>query len=30
MGYLFILEIPGLDGREKLGGRPTITLLEGC
>jgi adenine phosphoribosyltransferase len=28
MGYLFVLEIPFLKGREKLGGLPTITLLE--
>lgn len=28
MGFLFILEIPGLNGREKLDGRPTIILLE--
>lgn len=28
MGYLFILEIPFLKGREKLGGLPTVTLLE--
>lgn len=28
MGYLFILEIPGLNGREKLGGAPTTILLE--
>ena len=28
MGFLFILEIPGLNGREKLGGAPTTILLE--
>ena len=28
IGYLFVLEIPFLKGREKLGGLPTITLLE--
>jgi adenine phosphoribosyltransferase len=28
VGYLFILEIPFLKGREKLGGVDTITLLE--
>jgi hypothetical protein len=28
MGYLFILEIPFLKGREKLGGLPRVTLLE--
>lgn len=28
MGYLFILEIAFLQGRSKLGGVPTITLLE--
>jgi len=28
IGYLFILEIPFLKGREKLGGVPTVTLLE--
>ncbi|KAL2259711.1 hypothetical protein VTK26DRAFT_6513 [Humicola hyalothermophila] len=28
MGYLFILEIPVLNGRSKLGGVPTVTLLE--
>ena len=28
VGYLFILEIPFLKGREKLGGLPTVTLLE--
>ncbi|KAH8899250.1 adenine phosphoribosyltransferase [Thozetella sp. PMI_491] len=28
IGYLFILEIPFLKGREKLGGLPTVTLLE--
>ncbi|KAL7811287.1 adenine phosphoribosyltransferase [Trichoderma aethiopicum] len=28
VGYLFILEIPGLNGREKLGGAPTTILLE--
>jgi adenine phosphoribosyltransferase len=28
VGYLFILEIPFLKGREKLGGVPTTTLLE--
>ncbi|KAK0668237.1 putative adenine phosphoribosyltransferase [Cercophora samala] len=28
VGYLFILEIAFLKGREKLGGVPTITLLE--
>jgi adenine phosphoribosyltransferase len=28
MGYLFILEIPGLNGRDKLGGLPSTILLE--
>ncbi|KAF4446919.1 adenine phosphoribosyltransferase [Fusarium albosuccineum] len=28
VGYLFILEIPGLDGRDKLGSAPTKILLE--
>ncbi|KAK2617055.1 adenine phosphoribosyltransferase [Conoideocrella luteorostrata] len=28
MGYLFILEIPGLNGRDKLGSAPTTILLE--
>ncbi|KAK3180892.1 adenine phosphoribosyltransferase [Lecanicillium sp. MT-2017a] len=28
MGYMFILEIPGLNGREKLGAPPTTILLE--
>ncbi|KAK9443191.1 adenine phosphoribosyltransferase [Metarhizium brunneum] len=28
MGYLFILEVPGLDGRDKLGAAPTAILLE--
>ncbi len=28
LGYLFILEIPLLKGREKLGGLPVVTLLE--
>ncbi|KAH6609216.1 adenine phosphoribosyltransferase [Trichoderma cornu-damae] len=28
VGYLFILEIPGLNGREKLGGAPTTILIE--
>ncbi|KAJ6442857.1 adenine phosphoribosyltransferase [Purpureocillium lavendulum] len=28
MGYLFILEIPGLNGRDKLGEAPTTILLE--
>ncbi|KAH7155591.1 phosphoribosyltransferase-like protein [Dactylonectria estremocensis] len=28
VGYLFILEIPGLNGREKLGDVPTTILLE--
>lgn len=28
MGYLFILEIPGLNGRDKLGAPPTTILLE--
>ncbi|KAF7534596.1 hypothetical protein G7Z17_g13339 [Cylindrodendrum hubeiense] len=28
VGYTFILEIPGLNGREKLGGVPTTILLE--
>lgn len=28
VGYLFMLEIPFLKGREKLGGVPTTTLLE--
>ena len=28
VGYLFILEIPGLDGRQKLGGVPVSILLE--
>ncbi|KID89587.1 adenine phosphoribosyltransferase [Metarhizium guizhouense ARSEF 977] len=29
MGYLFILEVPGLNGRDKLGAAPTAILLEG-
>ncbi len=28
LGYLFILEIPFLKGRDKLGGKPVVTLLE--
>jgi len=28
IGYLFILEIPVLNGRSKLGGVQTVTLLE--
>ncbi|ATY61475.1 adenine phosphoribosyltransferase 1 [Cordyceps militaris] len=28
MGYLFILEIPGLNGRDKLGAAPTTILLQ--
>ncbi|KJZ77386.1 Adenine phosphoribosyltransferase [Hirsutella minnesotensis 3608] len=28
MGYMFILEVPGLNGREKLGGVPTTILLD--
>lgn len=28
MGFLFILEIPGLNGRDKLGGAPATILLE--
>ncbi|OAQ68390.1 adenine phosphoribosyltransferase [Pochonia chlamydosporia 170] len=28
LGYLFILEIPGLNGRDKLGAAPTTILLE--
>lgn len=28
VGYMFILEIPGLDGREKLGDVPATILLE--
>jgi adenine phosphoribosyltransferase len=28
LGYLFVLEIPGLNGREKLGGLPTSILLD--
>lgn len=28
MGYLFILELAFLKGREKLGGLPVVTLLE--
>ena len=28
MGYLFILEIPGLEGREKLGDVPSSILIE--
>lgn len=28
VGYLFILEIPGLNGRDKLQGAPTTILLE--
>ncbi|GJD02873.1 adenine phosphoribosyltransferase [Colletotrichum higginsianum] len=28
IGYLFILEIPGLNGREKLGDTKTVILLE--
>jgi adenine phosphoribosyltransferase len=27
VGYLFILEIPGLNGRDKLSGAPTTILL---
>ncbi|GAO15248.1 uncharacterized protein UV8b_04196 [Ustilaginoidea virens] len=30
IGYLFIFEIPGLNGREKLGGAPTAILLDDC
>lgn len=28
MGFLFILEIPGLNGRDKLGNIPATILLE--
>lgn len=28
VGYLFILEIPGLNGRDKLTGAPVSILLE--
>ena len=28
MGFLFILEIPGLNGRDKLGGAPTSILMD--
>lgn len=28
VGYLFILQIPGLNGRDKLGDIPTKILLE--
>jgi adenine phosphoribosyltransferase len=28
VGYLFILEIPGLNGCDKLGAAPTTILLE--
>lgn len=28
MGFLFILEIPGLNGRDKLGGAPAHILLD--
>jgi adenine phosphoribosyltransferase len=28
MGYMFILEIPGLNGRDKLGAAPTTILLD--
>ena len=28
MGFLFILEIPGLNGKEKLGDIPTVIMLE--
>ena len=28
IGFLFILEIPGLNGRDKLGGAPTSILIE--
>ncbi|SPO02197.1 probable APT1 - adenine phosphoribosyltransferase [Cephalotrichum gorgonifer] len=28
VGYLFILEIPGLNGKEKLGDVPTVIMLE--
>lgn len=28
IGYLFILEIPGLNGKEKLGDIPTVIMLE--
>lgn len=28
IGYLFILEIPGLNGRDKLEGVPTSILIE--
>lgn len=28
MGYMFILEIPGLNGKEKLGDVPVVVLLE--
>jgi adenine phosphoribosyltransferase len=28
LGFLFILEIPGLNGQEKLGGLPTTILIE--
>lgn len=28
LGYLFILEIPGLNGRDKLQGGPTTILMD--
>lgn len=28
MGFLFLLEVPGLNGRAKLGAAPTSILLE--
>lgn len=28
VGYLFILEIPGLNGKEKLGDIPTVVMLD--
>lgn len=28
VGYLFILEVPGLNGRRQLGGAPTTILLD--
>ncbi|KAG6021103.1 hypothetical protein E4U41_002614 [Claviceps citrina] len=30
MGYLFILEVPGLNGRDKLGNAPTTVLFPGA
>ena len=28
VGYLFLLEIPGLNGKEKLGDIPTVVMLD--